>query len=286
MFEIVKKEWLHEVIFLIEIKAPQIAKKIRAGNFLVLRMREGAERLPITVAEFDRKKGTLTCIIQVIGQSTKLLSTLEKGDFIQDVVGPLGKPTEVEKYGIVGIVSGGLGIPLANLVAKEMKEAGNTVIGMVGARTEDLLVWEDEMSQYCEEMRYCTDDGSKGLKGFTTHLLENAIEELKKEGKKFDVIFTVGPTIMMKFVTQITKKHNIPTIASLNPIMVDGTGMCGACRVTIDGKIQFACVDGPEFDAHKVDFDELLNRLDQYKKYEKTALDKYNKEHGCGGKHK
>ena len=284
MYEIVKKEWLHEVIFLIEIKAPAIAKKIRAGNFLVLRMREGAERIPITVAEYNREKGTVTCIIQVIGQSTKLLATLEEGDHIKDVVGPLGKATEVEKYGTVGIVSGGLGIPLANLVAKELKEAGNKVIGMVGARTEDLLVWEEEMSQYCEEMQYCTDDGSKGMKGFTTHLLEEKIEELAKKGKKFDMVFTVGPTIMMKFVTQITKKHDIPTIASLNPIMVDGTGMCGACRVTIDGKIQFACVDGPEFDAHKVDFDELINRLDQYKNQEKKALDKYNKE--CGGKHK
>ena len=284
MYEIVKKEWLHEVIFLIEIKAPAIAKKIRAGNFLVLRMREGAERIPITVAEYNREKGTVTCIIQVIGQSTKLLATLEEGDHIKDVVGPLGKATEVEKYGTVGIVSGGLGIPLANLVAKELKEAGNKVIGMVGARTEDLLVWEEEMSQYCEEMQYCTDDGSKGMKGFTTHLLEEKIAELAKEKKKLDMVFTVGPTIMMKFVTQITKKHGIPTIASLNPIMVDGTGMCGACRVTIDGKIQFACVDGPEFDAHKVDFDELITRLAQYKNQEKVALDKYEKE--CGGTHK
>ncbi len=284
MFEIVKKEWLHEVIFLIEIKTPEIARKIRAGNFLVLRMREGAERIPITVAEYNREKGTVTCIIQVIGQSTKLLSTLEEGDHIKDVVGPLGKATEIEKYGTVGIVSGGLGIPLANLVAKELQEAGNKVIGMVGARTEDLLVWEEEMSQYCEEMQYCTDDGSKGMKGFTTHLLEEKIAELAKKGKKLDMVFTVGPTIMMKFVTQITKKHDIPTIASLNPIMVDGTGMCGACRVTIDGKIQFACVDGPEFDAHKVDFDELINRSAQYKNQEKKALDKYNKEYG--GKHK
>lgn len=284
MFEIVKKEWLHEVIFLIEIKTPEIARKIRAGNFLVLRMREGAERIPITVAEYNREKGTVTCIIQVIGQSTKLLSTLEEGDHIKDVVGPLGKATEIEKYGTVGIVSGGLGIPLANLVAKELQEAGNKVIGMVGARTEDLLVWEEEMSQYCEEMQYCTDDGSKGMKGFTTHLLEEKIAELAKKGKKLDMVFTVGPTIMMKFVTQITKKHDIPTIASLNPIMVDGTGMCGACRVTIDGKIQFACVDGPEFDAHKVDFDELINRSAQYKNQEKKALDKYNQE--CGGKHK
>ena len=284
MFEIVKKEWLHEVIFLIEIKTPEIARKIRAGNFLVLRMREGAERIPITVAEYNREKGTVTCIIQVIGQSTKLLSTLEEGDHIKDVVGPLGKATEIEKYGTVGIVSGGLGIPLANLVAKELQEAGNKVIGMVGARTEDLLVWEEEMSQYCEEMQYCTDDGSKGMKGFTTHLLEEKIAELAKKGKKLDMVFTVGPTIMMKFVTQITKKHDIPTIASLNPIMVDGTGMCGACRVTIDDKIQFACVDGPEFDAHKVDFDELINRSTQYKNQEKKALDKYNKE--CGGKHK
>lgn len=284
MYEIVKKEWLHEVIFLIEIKAPAIAKKIRAGNFLVLRMREGAERIPITVADYNRERGTVTCIIQVIGQSTKLMSTLEEGDHIKDVVGPLGNPTEIEKYGTVGIVSGGLGIPLANLVAKELKEAGNKVIGMVGARTEELLVWEEEMSQYCEEMQYCTDDGSKGMKGFTTHLLEEKIAELAKEKKKLDMVFTVGPTIMMKFVTQITKKHEIPTIASLNPIMVDGTGMCGACRVTIDGKIQFACVDGPEFDAHKVDFDELITRLAQYKKQEKAALDKYDKE--CGGKHK
>jgi len=234
MYEIVKKEWLHEVIFLIEIKAPAIAKKIRAGNFLVLRVREGAERIPITVADYNREKGTVTCIIQVIGQSTKLMSTLEEGDHIKDVVGPLGNPTEIEKYGTVGIVSGGLGIPLANLVAKELKEAGNKVIGMVGARTEELLVWEEEMSQYCEEMQYCTDDGSKGMKGFTTHLLEEKIAELAKEKKKLDMVFTVGPTIMMKFVTQITKKHEIPTIASLNPIMVDGTGMCGACRVTID----------------------------------------------------
>jgi len=284
MFEIVKKEWLHDVIFLIEIKAPEIARKIRAGNFLVLRMRDGAERIPITVAEYNREKGTVTCIIQVIGQSTKLLSTLEEGDQIKDVVGPLGKPTHIEKYGTVGIVSGGLGIPLANLVAKELKEAGNEVIGMVGARTENLLVWEEEMSQYCEEMAYCTDDGSKGMKGFTTHLLEEKIAELAKKKKKFDLIFTVGPTIMMKFVTQITKKHNIPTVASLNPIMVDGTGMCGACRVTVDGQIQFACVDGPEFDAHLVDFDELINRLEQYKKHEKVAFDKYDKE--CGGKHK
>ncbi|NHJ39558.1 MAG: sulfide/dihydroorotate dehydrogenase-like FAD/NAD-binding protein [Asgard group archaeon] len=285
MYEVVRKEWLHEVIFLIEVKAPDIAKKIKAGNFLVFRAREGAERIPITVAEYDRKKGTITCIIQVIGKSTKLLSTYEKGDFINDLVGPLGTPTHIEKYGRVGIVSGGLGIPLANLVAKELRDAGNEVIGIVGARTEDLLVWEEEMSQYCTEMNYCTDDGSRGMKGFTTHLLEQKIQELAKKGQKFDLIFTVGPTIMMKFVSNITKKYEIPTIASLNPIMVDGTGMCGACRVTIDGKLQFACVDGPEFDAHKVDFDELIQRLDQYKKYEIESLELYNKE-CCGGKKK
>ena len=273
------------MIILIEIKAPEIARKIRAGNFLVLRANEKGERIPITVAEYNRKEGTVTCIIQVIGKSTKLISQLEKGDYLHDVVGPLGKPTHIKKFGIVGIVSGGLGIPLANLVAKELKEAGNDVIGLVGARTADLLVWEEEMSNYCTDMQYCTDDGSKGMKGFTTHLLEQAISDLKEQGKKFDLIFTVGPTIMMKFVTQITKKHNIPTIASLNPIMVDGTGMCGACRVTVGGKIKFACVDGPEFDAHEVDFDELINRLNQYKHYEKISLDKFNEECGCGGKH-
>ncbi|MHA1629340.1 MAG: sulfide/dihydroorotate dehydrogenase-like FAD/NAD-binding protein [Candidatus Heimdallarchaeota archaeon] len=285
MFEIVRKEWLHEVIFLIEVKAPAIARKIKAGNFLVFRAKEGGERIPITVAEYDRKKGTVTCIIQVVGKSTKLLSTFEKGDYIQDVVGPLGKPTEIKKYGLVGIVSGGLGIPLANLVAKELRNAGNEVIGMVGARTKELLVWEEEMSKYCTEMDYCTDDGSFGMKGFTTNLLEKKIKELEKEGKKFDMIFTVGPTIMMKFIAGITKKYGIHTIASLNPIMVDGTGMCGACRVTVGGEIKFACVDGPEFDAHQVDFDELLMRLDQYKKYEKVSYDLYLKE-CCGGKQK
>ncbi|MGQ4871594.1 MAG: sulfide/dihydroorotate dehydrogenase-like FAD/NAD-binding protein, partial [Candidatus Thorarchaeota archaeon] len=229
-----------------------------------------------TIADFDREKGTVTIVFQEVGKSTKLLGTLNEGDYILDFVGPLGRPTHIEKYGTVCVIGGGCGTAIAYPVARAFKEAGNYLITINGARTMDLLIYRKEMQEISDEFYETTDDGSCGVHGFVTTVLGDLIQQ----GRKLDLVFAVGPAIMMKFVAKTTEPTGIKTIVSLNSIMVDGTGMCGACRVTVGGQMKFACVDGPEFDGHQVDFNELLGRLNAYKEQEQLALELWEKEHG------
>jgi len=270
MNRIVKKEILGEKIKRMEVEAPLIAKKALPGQFIVLRADEKGERIPLTVAGIDAEKGTITLIFQEVGTSTGKLGMLEEGGSILNVVGPLGNPVEIEKYGRVCIIVGGVGAAFVYWMAKAFKEKGNYLITVMGARNERLLILEEEMKKISDEVLIATDDGSKGKKGFTTDVLLDLIGS----GGKIDYLLTAGPIPMMKKVSEITKKHGIKTIASLNPIMVDGTGMCGGCRVTVAGKVRFACVDGPDFDAHSVDFDELLKRTSLYKSYEEKSYGK------------
>lgn len=268
MNKIIKKEVVGEKIKRIEVEAPLIAKKALPGQFIVLRVDEKGERIPLTIAGKDSEKGTITLIFQEVGTSTTKLGLLNEGEEILNLVGPLGKPVEIEKYGNVCIVVGGVGAAFVYWMAKEFKEKGNYIITIMGARNEKLLILEDQMREISDELLVATDDGSKGIKGFTTDVLESVINS----GKKIDYLLTAGPIIMMKKISDITKKYNIKTVASLNPIMIDGTGMCGGCRITVGGKVRFACVDGPDFDAHLVDFDELLKRTSLYKAYEEESL--------------
>ncbi len=277
MYEIVKKRILNPVTKMMVVKAPDVARVCKPGQFVIIRVNETGERIPLTVANFDREKGTVTIVYQEVGKTTKLLGTLDEGDGILDFVGPLGKPTHTEKqYGTVVAIGGGCGSAIAYPVARAFKEAGNYLITINGARTMDLLLYEDEMEDISDEKYITTDDGSCGVHGFVTTVLGDLIEK----GRKIDLVFAVGPVPMMKFVSKTTEKAGIPTIVSLNSIMVDGTGMCGACRVHVGGQMKFACVDGPEFDGHEVDYDELMSRLNAYKKYEVISLQKWEKEHG------
>ena len=261
MYKIVRKEKMaHDSIYLNEIEAPQIAKKAKPGQFVMLIIDEYGERVPLTMAEVNKEKGTITIIYMIVGKSTRSYSKLEVGDGYKDVVGPLGEPTDIKKVGTVVCVGGGTGTAVLHPITQAMYEAGNHVITILGARSEDYLIMEDQMKKVSNEIKICTDDGSKGRHGFVT-------EELKEllENEKIDQVVAIGPVPMMKFVSLLTKEYNVPTLVSLNPIMIDGTGMCGGCRVTIAGKTKFACVDGPEFDGHKVDFDGLMRRLGAYK---------------------
>jgi len=273
MNRIIKKEELAKNIKRIEIENPLIAKKALPGQFVILRVDEKGERIPLTIAGKDEKKGTITLIFQEVGTTTYKLGNLKEGDEILNVAGPLGKPTEIEKYGNVCIVVGGVGAAFVLWMAESFKNKGNYLITILGARSADLLILEDEMRKISDEIYITTDDGTKGKKGFVTEVLK----ELLESGKKIDYVLTAGPIIMMKIVSEITKKYGIKTVASLNPIMVDGTGMCGCCRVTVGGEVKFACVDGPDFDAHKVDFDELLKRTQLFKKQEQLSLQIYLK---------
>ena len=276
MYTIVKKEVLSEAVFLFDIKAPKIAAKAKAGQFFILRLNEKGERIPLTIADSDSKKGTITTIFQVVGRTTRDMSKLNEGDEILDVVGPLGEPSEIEKYGRVVCVGGGVGIAPIYPIARALKECGNEVIGIIGARSKEFLFWEDKMAKVSDRLIVCTDDGSYGQKGFVTQ----AIEQVAKE-EKIDCLWAIGPMPMMKAVANTTKPLGIKTIVSLNPIMLDGTGMCGACRVSIAGETRFACVDGPEFDAHKVDFDLAMKRLAYYREEERQADSSANCK--CGG---
>lgn len=276
MYTIVKKEVLSEAVFLFDIKAPKIAAKAKAGQFFILRLNEKGERIPLTIADSDSKKGTITTIFQVVGRTTRDMSKLNEGDEILDVVGPLGEPSEIEKYGRVVCVGGGVGIAPIYPIARALKECGNEVIGIIGARSKEFLFWEDKMAKVSDRLTVCTDDGSYGQKGFVTQ----AIEQVAKE-EKIDCLWAIGPMPMMKAVANTTKPLGIKTIVSLNPIMLDGTGMCGACRVSIAGETKFACVDGPEFDAHKVDFDLAMKRLAYYREEERQANSSANCK--CGG---
>jgi ferredoxin--NADP+ reductase len=273
MFKIVKREEMSEgTVILNEIEAPLIARKAKPGQFVILKANEEGERIPLTMAETDTEKGTVTVIYMVVGKSTELFKTLQVGDGYQDVIGPLGKPTHIEKVGTVVCVGGGTGVAVLHPITRALKEAGNHVICIIGARSKDLLILEDKMRDASHDLHVCTDDGSYGHHGFVTEVLKDVLE---KEDIKLAV--AIGPVPMMKFVSLITKEKDVKTIVSLNPIMVDGTGMCGGCRVSIGGENKFACVDGPEFDGHQVDYDELIQRLQAYCEDEKQCHDGFCK---------
>jgi ferredoxin/flavodoxin---NADP+ reductase len=271
MFKVVKREEMSEGnVILNEIEAPKIARKAKPGQFVILKVGEDGERIPLTMAESDAEKGTITVIYMVVGKSTALFKTLQVGDSYQDVIGPLGKPTHIEKLGKVVCVGGGTGIAVLHPITRALKEIGNHVISIVGARSKDLLILEDKMRAASHDLRVCTDDGSYGHHGFVTDVLKDVLEN-----EKIDQVVAIGPVPMMKFVSLLTKKYNVPTLVSLNPIMVDGTGMCGGCRVTVGGKTKFACVDGPEFDGHQVDYDELMLRLQAYCEDERKCYNEF-----------
>lgn len=271
MFKIVqRKEMAGGTIVLNEIEAPLIAKKAKPGQFVILKANENGERIPLTMADANPEKGTITIIYMVVGKSTALFKSLNVGESYQDVIGPLGKPTHLEKLGTVVCVGGGTGIAVLHPITRGLKAIGNNVISIIGARSKDILILEDEMKAASHKLHVCTDDGSYGHHGFVTEVLKQVLE---KEDVK--LVVAIGPVPMMKFVSKITKDFNVPTMVSLNPIMVDGTGMCGGCRVSVGGETKFACVDGPEFDGHKVDFDELTRRLQAYCEEEKKCYNDY-----------
>ena len=268
MYRVVTKRFLNDAktICLFEIEAPLIARHAQAGQFVVFRLDEQGERVPVSVAGYDREKGTVTVMVQAAGKTTKMLHTVEQGDVISDIVGPLGKATEMDGLKKVCVVGGGVGCAIAYPIAKEMHEKGIDVTFIAGFRSADIVILKEELKAASDKLIIATDDGSYGVKGFTTVFLKEEIEANIKEGKpQFDRVIAIGPDIMMKFLADVTRPYGISTIISLDPIMVDGTGMCGCCRVIVDGETKFACVDGPDFDAHKVDFDSLIKRAAFYK---------------------
>lgn len=260
MNKIVEKEYFSPKVVKLVVEAPLIAASRCPGHFVIVRCGDKGERIPLTIADSDTAKGTITLVVQAVGFSTEQICALNAGDYLTDVVGPLGHATRIEKYGTVVCCGGGVGVAPLLPIIKAMKEAGNKVISVLAARTKDLIILEEQVRQYSDETIIMTDDGSYGNKG----LITNGVEEVIIHEPQVNLVVTIGPAIMMKFVSLLTKKHNIPTLCSLNTIMVDGTGMCGACRVTVGGKTRFVCVDGPEFDAHQVDFDEMMMRLRAY----------------------
>ncbi len=266
-----------------ELDAPEISRKAQPGQFVVLRVNEEGERIPLTVADVAPDKGVLVIVFQEVGKSTRLLGTLGPGDTILDLIGPLGRASHIERFGTVVCVGGGVGTPEIYPVARALKRAGNKVISIIGFRTRDLILMDREMAAVSDELIVATDDGSNGNKGFVTDMLQRTIDR----GERVDRVFAVGPVIMMKMVSMLTKPHGIPTVVSLNPIMLDATGMCGVCRVEVDGETKLACVDGPEFDGHKVDFDLLMARLRTYLPEEKRSLELFEAQQStccCGGK--
>jgi len=269
MNKIISKEQFSEKVFKLEIEAPLIAKSRKAGHFVIVRIWEKGERIPLTIAGADTEKGTITLVCQKVGVSSTKLCEMNVGDEILDVVGPLGKATHIENFGTVVCAGGGVGVAPLLPIVEALKKAGNKVITVLAARTKDLIIMEEQMRKYSDEVVIMTDDGSYGKKGLVT----NGVEEIINR-EKVDLCVTIGPAIMMKFVSLLTAKYNLPTVASLNTIMVDGTGMCGACRITVGGETKFVCVDGPEFDAHQVDFDEMLMRMGAYREEEKSDLHK------------
>jgi len=271
MFKIVKREEMAEgTVILNEIEAPLIAKKAKPGQFVILKADEDGERIPLTMAETNKEKGTITIIYMVVGKSTALFRDLKVGDSFQDVIGPLGKATHLEKKGKVICVGGGTGVAVLHPITRAMKDIGNEVTCIIGARTKDLLILEEQMKAASHDLRVCTDDGSYGHHGFVTEVMKEVLD-----GGDIKEVVAIGPVPMMKAVSNITKEYGVPTLVSLNPIMVDGTGMCGGCRVSVGGETKFACVDGPEFDGHQVDFDELWLRLQAYMEDEKKCHQDY-----------
>jgi|ERR1041384_411777 ferredoxin--NADP+ reductase len=269
--KIIEKSTIADSICRFIIEAPKIAKKRKAGNFVVVRANEYAERIPLTIVDSDIDRGTITLIIQGVGKSTRLLNSLNAGDELADVIGPLGHPTPIDSFGSVACVGGGVGAAEVLPIARAAKAAGNEVVSIIGARTQSLLILEDEMREASDELYIVTDDGSYERQG----LVVDPLGDLIYEGRTFDVIYAIGPMPMMRAVAELTEPYNIKTLVSLNPIMIDGTGMCGGCRVVVDGKTRFACVDGPEFDAHQVDFDTLIRRNRAYAGEEKIALERF-----------
>ena len=271
MFKIIRREEMAEgTVVLNEIEAPRIARNARPGQFVILKANEEGERIPLTMAETDPEKGTLTIIYMVVGKSTALFKSLKVGDAYQDVIGPLGKATEIEKVGNVVCVGGGTGIAVLHPITRALKNVGNHVTAIIGSRSKDLLIMEEHMRRASHELLICTDDGSYGRKGFVTEALKDVLDKGDTQ-----LAVAIGPVPMMKFVSKLTAQYGVKTIVSLNPIMVDGTGMCGGCRVTVGGKTRFACVDGPEFDGHEVDYDELMLRLQAYCEDEKRCFEDY-----------
>ena len=269
MYKIVRKEALRPTVTLYEIEAPLIAKKAQPGQFIILRVDKEGERIPLTIAAFDREAGTVTIIFQIVGGTTEKLNHKEEGDFLQDFVGPLGRATETEGLKRVAVVGGGVGTAIAYPVAKKLHDVGCHVDLIVGFRSKDLVILEEEFKAASTQLIIGTDDGSYGKKALVTDLLKEQIEA----GAKYDRVIAIGPVIMMKFVCELTRKYDIPTVVSMNPIMIDGTGMCGGCRLSVGGETKFACVDGPEFDGHKVDFDEAMARGAMYKDFERHAYE-------------
>ena len=269
MYKILKKKVLNPTVTLMDIEAPLVAKAAEPGQFIILRVDEDGERIPLTIADFDREKGSVTIIFQVVGATTEKLNHKEEGEFIADFAGPLGKPTETEGLKKVAVVGGGVGCAIAFPVAKKLHAIGCEVHSIVGFRNKDLVILEDEFKNNSSKFVLMSDDGSCGEKGLVTDALKKLIES----GEKYDRVITIGPLIMMKFVCKLTKEYEIPTVASMNPIMIDGTGMCGGCRLTVGGKTKFACVDGPEFDGHEIDFDEAMARGAMYKPFERHAYE-------------
>ncbi len=265
MFQIVERKQLNEAVVMVKIHAPLIAKKVMPGQFIIFRLDEFGERVPLTVADYDREGGTITLIFQIVGNTTRQFSQLKAGDSILDLVGPLGVPTKLpEGTKSVCVIGGGVGCAIAYPQAKHLHELGIQVDTIVGFRNKDIVILEEEFRACSDNLILCTDDGSYGMHGFVT----NALQEQLEQGKKYDVVIAIGPVPMMKFVCKTTEPYQIQTIVSLNPVMVDGTGMCGGCRVTVGGKIRYACVDGPDFDGHQVDFDELMRRNGTYREQE------------------
>lgn len=267
MYKIVKKKALNPTVTLMEIDAPLIAKKAQPGQFIILRVDEDGERIPLTVAGYDREKGTVRIIFQIVGATTEKLNHLNEGDCLHDFVGPLGVPTHTDGYKKVCVVGGGVGCAIALPIAEKLHELGVEVHSIVGFRNKDLVILEDEFKACSDKFVMMTDDGSYGRKGVVT----TPLEEMIKAGENYDLVITIGPLIMMKFVVKTTKPYNIPTTVSMNPIMIDGTGMCGGCRLTVGGETKFACVDGPDFDGFQVDFDEAMKRGAMYKEFERKA---------------
>jgi len=267
MFEIIYKKRLNPTVTMMKIRAPRIAAKAEAGQFIILRVNDDGERIPLTIADYDRAEGSITIIYQIVGATTAKLDQKEEGEYISDFAGPLGRPTETEGLKKVAVVGGGVGCAIAYPVAKKLAAEGCEVHSIVGFRNRDLVILEDEFKGVSNIMKIMTDDGSYGEAGLVTDALRALIEN----GEKYDRVIAIGPLVMMKFVCLLTKEYNIPTVVSMNPIMIDGTGMCGGCRLTVGGETKFACVDGPDFDGHKVDFDEAMKRSAMYRDFERHA---------------
>jgi ferredoxin/flavodoxin---NADP+ reductase len=278
VYEIVVREDLAPVTKLFVVRAPVVARKGQAGQFVIVRIHQEGERIPLTIADFDREQGTITLVFQEVGKTTMQMGTMQVGDSFASCTGPLGLPSEIEHYGTVLCVGGGVGIAPIYPIARDLKEAGNRVLSIIGARTRDLLFWEDRMREVSDELIVCTDDGSYGRKALVTI----PMKELLESPQTIDHIWAIGPAIMMKFCALTTQPFGVPTTASLNSIMVDGTGMCGACRVEVGGKTRFVCVDGPEFDGHAVDWDQLLARQRIYPEQEQEAIRRWQQECQCG----